>query len=104
MTNIAFDQARADRISAALLGSSVGAFHDAVALAAGLTPSAAAVSALPFPADFHIDATTFATRSANSATVRATGGGESHELKLIAVAGVWKLDSTGSNEQLTKAR
>ena len=99
----AFTQTRADEIVAALANQDVATFTSAVAFAPGVRPTADAVAAVAFPADFAIDASTFAGGPA-SGKAAASGAGQQINLALIVQNGAWKLDSTGSSETIVAAR
>lgn len=98
-----FTQQRADEIVAAVAQNDVQTFLSAVAFASGVEPTAAAVAAVSFAPDFHIDASTF-TGGTTSGRVTATAGGDQAALAIIVRDGIWKLDSTGSSDQITEAR
>ena len=103
MTDSAFTQGRADEIVQAARASDVATFTSAVAFAGGVTPTASAVAGVNFPADFAIDAASFAG-SATRGKVTATGGGQQANLLLIKHEGAWKIDSTGSDASITEPR
>ena len=98
-----FTQQRADEIVAAVAQNDVATFLSAVAFASGVEPTASAVAAVSFAADFRIDASTF-TGGTSTGLVTATAGGDQAALALIVRDGAWKLDSTGSSDEITEAR
>ncbi|MDR6868001.1 hypothetical protein J2Y69_002609 [Microbacterium resistens] len=103
MTETNFTQVRADEIAASVNQDDVAVFTSAVAFAPGVVPTAEAVASVAFPADFSIDASTFSGNGSRG-TATASAGGEQVALALIDQDGVWKLDSTGSSENITEAR
>lgn len=98
-----FTQSRADEICAAVHDSDVGVFVKAVAFSRGVVPTQEAVAQVSFPADFAIDASTFSGNDRRG-SVRATVDGSVLQMSVIFQSGEWKLDSTGSSENISDAR
>ncbi|MFJ3958388.1 hypothetical protein [Arthrobacter sp. NPDC090010] len=103
MSSSDFTQTRADEIVAGVKQNNVATFTGAVAFAPEVEPTGAAVAKVQFPADFAIDAATF-SGNGTVGRVSATGGGQQAQLVIVKQDGAWKLDSTGSSDNITTAQ
>lgn len=101
MSETPFTQARANEIVAGINQHDVDAFVGALALPDGLLPLPEVVANVSWPADAHIDASTFVSHGPR-ATASVTSNGHATNVNLVMQNGQWKVAPLGSYEDVTQ--
>ncbi|MBO9705174.1 MAG: hypothetical protein J7474_06640 [Arthrobacter sp.] len=102
MSNIPFTQARADQIVAGVNQTDAASFASVLALPDNLVPLPAVAANTSWPADAHIDASTFVANG-STGVVQISSKGLSAELSLVLQDNVWKIAPSGAYSNAVEA-
>ncbi len=97
-----FTVQRAEEIVAGVNSDQRASFLNAVAFKAGIVPTDDAISRVTFPSDAAIDPASFVKQAGPFATATISAAGQTAKIRLVLHEDRWKLNSTGSGEDIVK--